>query len=569
MSVNILIFHLDDINIKELPQPEKYYHYIFIPRSVFNQNNGYALISLFWRKNNAKLMYTIGDPLEDWIKCMGNLPYQVRKRWIHLASIKDFDPAGIGYSLVGASRKEDQPLISVITTTFHSGTKLLRPWESLVAQTYNNWEWVIWDDSKDDTTWKQLEKLALTDLRLRIYRAPHCGFIGEMKRRSGSLCQGRWLVELDHDDRITPDLFQLIVDIDKKYPKAGFIYSDFFLLDEETERPHTFGNFAAFGFGWYFKQFLRDKFHCVYYTQSLNPVTISHIVGVPNHVRIWKRSIYEAAGRHCEDLSVADDYELLLQTFLQDCDWIRIPKTCYIQYNNAQGNNFTYIRNALIQHLTHQVWKIYGTRVLEKFNTLGYSPQVVPTKVNWMDTDPDYPGYEKIYSPCPLSILVIVRRNTASKALEATLTEIYSQKVPFLVYIVAHPGSIIEQVINRWIKVRSDTLNNLRYWNFKGANGKLHGPQDIWASEPTDHHLLNYGLKVGVHTDWVAYAVPGAMHWKKDHFDIINQQEVEWRLDKAGNLSSLIHRRDCYDKKGGYWKPAQTPQEMVDRWKEY
>ena len=39
--------------------------------------------------------------------------------------------------------KDTQSLISVLTTSYHSGDKILRPYHSLLNQNYKNWEWVI------------------------------------------------------------------------------------------------------------------------------------------------------------------------------------------------------------------------------------------------------------------------------------------------------------------------------------------------------------------------------------------------------------------------------------------
>ena len=48
-------------------------------------------------------------------------------------------------------------LISVFTTTYHSGEKILRPYQSLLDQKYINWEWIIIDDSKDMETYNALK----------------------------------------------------------------------------------------------------------------------------------------------------------------------------------------------------------------------------------------------------------------------------------------------------------------------------------------------------------------------------------------------------------------------------
>lgn len=567
MKINVLIVYRDDLDPATLPKSTDYYHYICVAKSTFNSGS-YRLFSYLWQKNRIKVFYTIGGPVSEWTRLFGFFPYLARRRWIHYDKVSEFNENSIPYCLIaGRTNKNQPPLISVMTTTFHSGEKLNRPLESLNAQTYNNWEWVIWDDSKDDTTWKQLEKLALEDMRIRIYKAPHCGYIGEMKRRSGSLCQGDWIVEFDHDDRITPDLFQTIVDIGKKYPKAGFIYSDFYHLSEGYEAPQVFGNFPAYGYGWYFKEWARGKFHYIYYAQSFNPTTAAHIVGVPNHIRTWRRDVYEAIDRHCEDLAVADDYELILRTFLHDCDWVRIPRPVYAQYNNAGGNNFTYIRNALIQHLTRHTWRVYGDLVQNKFKELGYGPRESPMEPNWMRSKPDYPRYEKIYLKEELSVVLSFPRSSTPSQIRGCLSAVYQQKMPFLLYVVGHPESPLEDEMQNWARDHPETLKNLRYWTFTGIGGKIHGPQDIWHLNGY-HYLLNYALKVGVRTKWVAYLTPGEIRWGPSHLeDLVSKMgEERWYLGPTGQKSEFIHETSLLEEKG-YWEQGDNPKNLVDKWK--
>jgi hypothetical protein len=49
----------------------------------------------------------------------------------------------------------------------------------------------------------------------------------------------------------------------------------------------------------------------------LNHKTLRHIVGVPNHVRAWRREAYLAIGGHSRALPVADDYDLILRAILK------------------------------------------------------------------------------------------------------------------------------------------------------------------------------------------------------------------------------------------------------------
>ena len=47
-----------------------------------------------------------------------------------------------------------RPKFSIFTPTYNTGERILRTYESIVNQTFTDWEWVIVDDSPDDVTWK-------------------------------------------------------------------------------------------------------------------------------------------------------------------------------------------------------------------------------------------------------------------------------------------------------------------------------------------------------------------------------------------------------------------------------
>ena len=64
-------------------------------------------------------------------------------------------------------------LLSVFTPAYNSGARLERAYKSLQAQTWRNWEWVIYDDSdlKDKgNTWNTLKKLRDSDQRIKIIK---------------------------------------------------------------------------------------------------------------------------------------------------------------------------------------------------------------------------------------------------------------------------------------------------------------------------------------------------------------------------------------------------------------
>ena len=64
---------------------------------------------------------------------------------------------------------------------------------------------------------------------------------------------------------------------------------------------------------------------------------------MPNHCRVWNRDTYHKIRGHSRNISVADDYELIVKTFLET-RMIHLKKMLYVQYNNRNStvdNNAT------------------------------------------------------------------------------------------------------------------------------------------------------------------------------------------------------------------------------------
>ena len=146
----------------------------------------------------------------------------------------------------------DNPLVTVFTPTYKTGGKIYRPFLSLKAQIYTNWEWIIVDDSDDDgETFKVLSNLAKKDHRIQVFKPwEHSGIIGKLKNWACSLGKGRILVELDHDDELTDYALEYVVKGFKQFPGAGFLYTDC-AETYENGASHTYRKGWAFGYGSY------------------------------------------------------------------------------------------------------------------------------------------------------------------------------------------------------------------------------------------------------------------------------------------------------------------------------
>jgi glycosyltransferase involved in cell wall biosynthesis len=255
-------------------------------------------------------------------------------------------------------------MISVITPTYQTPKDVLaRTWQSLKNQTYTDWEWVVWDDSYTSDTWSQVYGFCSDErYKISMFRSHvHSGIIGQVKRWGFMLASGDILVELDHDDELTPNALQEISSAFDD-PDVGFVYSDCSEIHPNGES-HRYPEGWAFGYG---KEYY-DEEHGLWVMQApeINATTLSHIVSVPNHVRAWRASVYRELNGHDASLRVADDYELIVRTALHT-KMKHINRLLYKQYINP--NSAQRVHNAEIQRYVAVISDMYADRIKEKYS---------------------------------------------------------------------------------------------------------------------------------------------------------------------------------------------------------
>jgi glycosyltransferase involved in cell wall biosynthesis len=306
-----------------------------------------------------------------------NQSREIKNKWISFDKVTQETGDDLHYTLMTNILKRDNSyLVSWFTPIHNTGEVLKRTYESLKNQTYKDWEWVITNDSSDGgKTLKIAEEIAKNDLRVKVFdiKPRTKGVVGDSKYRAASLCKGYILAELDHDDYLTPDATELLVKASHAHPDAGFFWTDSAEVDENWE-PMWYEEPFCYDYGTYrTEKAIGKTFTNVVNGININPKTIRHIVGIPNHIRAWRKEVYQYIGGHNRNLSVADDYELIVRTFLAT-RMVRIPKLCYLQFIAYKGNNVNtqHGSRAEIQRLSNSIAYYYNEAIRERFEQLGY-----------------------------------------------------------------------------------------------------------------------------------------------------------------------------------------------------
>lgn len=308
---------------------------------------------------------------------MHNAPYSIRRRWIHVDEYKNDTSIGdAAYtcfidSAMNTKRNLLDPLVSCFTPTYRTGNRIYRVFSSLQAQMHKNWEWVLYDDSNDGgRTYDMLTELSQQDHRIKVFKSARAsGMIGEVKRNAAGLCTGKYLVELDHDDVLTYWALDHVVSGFNEYPEGKFLYTDASEVFE-TGGCVRYGDFWGFGYGKHYEYNYNGAIYTCE-TTPINPKTIRHIVAAPNHIRAWESEFYFSIGGHNPRLHIADDYELVVRSFLKT-RFIHVPKLCYLQYMNSGGNNTQEPRRPEIQRAVRYISSYYDKDIHNRFLELGF-----------------------------------------------------------------------------------------------------------------------------------------------------------------------------------------------------
>ena len=131
-----------------------------------------------------------------------------------------------------------RPRISVVMAVYNTPQTLLEEAiESVLGQTYEDWELCIADDaSTAEHVAIILERFASSDPRIRFIRREKNGHISAATNDALGLATGDFVAFLDHDDLLAPGALSAIAVELNTSPDADIIYSDEDKIDQDGRR---------------------------------------------------------------------------------------------------------------------------------------------------------------------------------------------------------------------------------------------------------------------------------------------------------------------------------------------
>ena len=117
-------------------------------------------------------------------------------------------------------------MISVIMPAYNSEMYISEAIESVINQSYKNFELIIVDDGSTDRTPEIIDKYAKTDLRIKVFHRENAGVSSARNFALQNIC-GEYVTFIDSDDIYYTDRLKIMLEIFEQHPKCDAIFADF------------------------------------------------------------------------------------------------------------------------------------------------------------------------------------------------------------------------------------------------------------------------------------------------------------------------------------------------------
>jgi glycosyltransferase involved in cell wall biosynthesis len=215
------------------------------------------------------------------------------------------------------------PTVSVIIHTYNNEKFIGETIESVLNQTYKDYEIIVVDDGSVDGT-----RDALLPYMQKIrYHYKENGGIASAKNAGIRLSKAEFIAFLDHDDLWVRDKLKLQMECFNKNPHAGLVYSKYTSFRDDKElRTKPEKGYS----GWIFKELLSKSF-------------------IQTSTVIVKRECLDTVGPYDETFVLGDEYDMFLRISKRfQCGFIDKGLTRYrVHDTNASKNDFLFDKENL------------------------------------------------------------------------------------------------------------------------------------------------------------------------------------------------------------------------------
>lgn len=162
--------------------------------------------------------------------------YRARRRWRQTMGRASARNPGATAQLRSAGERpagESRPALSVVMPAYNAGRFLVPAIESVLNQSFRDFEFIIIDDGSTDGTRETIEAYAAKDPRIRSCPNPENLGVTRTLNRGLSLARADWIARMDADDLSLPGRFEKQMRAARKDPGIGLVTCPFDVIDAQ------------------------------------------------------------------------------------------------------------------------------------------------------------------------------------------------------------------------------------------------------------------------------------------------------------------------------------------------
>jgi len=182
------------------------------------------------------------------------------------------------------------PEVSIIIPVYNAEKFIKKTIESVLSQTYKDYEIIIVDDGSTDNSKKILDEFKD---KVRYFKQANSG-VSSARNRAIKEAKGEYIALLDQDDLWYSEKLKKQINFIKKNPNAGMVYSDCYYIDDKDKVIS--------------RVFENQKFYCGKIFENL---VIENFIPIPTV--LIKKEVLNKTGLFVENYSHAEEYDLFLR----------------------------------------------------------------------------------------------------------------------------------------------------------------------------------------------------------------------------------------------------------------
>ena len=220
----------------------------------------------------------------------------------------------------------DDNKISILMPVYNVEKYVDEAIESILNQTYKNFELIIVDDCSKDETYQHIKRYAEIDERIKIYKNEENLKICKTLNKALSKASGKYIARMDGDDISMPNRLEVLMKYLINHPDISLVGSYLTGIDENG------------------KEFNHKRYPV---SDKYIKMSNKYISSIP-HFWLTYKSVYDQLDGY-RDIPYAEDYDLLLRGEFLGLKYANVDEYLYL-YRLRQGN--TVSANGLVQRKT-------------------------------------------------------------------------------------------------------------------------------------------------------------------------------------------------------------------------